>query len=75
MSDYVDMRWHGPEDTMEQALLSLPSPAVQVGPRTLDGIAYVLRREHEPKPLPGGLDATGAELSVAILGMIAEEVA
>jgi len=73
MSDYADMRWHGPREVLEQALLSLPQPGAQVGPRVLDGIAYVLRRAHEPTAMPDGLEATGIELSTAILGVIAEE--
>ncbi|WP_338663860.1 hypothetical protein VQH23_01575 [Pararoseomonas sp. SCSIO 73927] len=75
MTEYVDLRWHGPAERMEAALAGLPPAAVQVGPRELDGIAYVLRRDcaalHLPDGLPNGLARTGDELSAAILGVIA----
>ncbi|MCR0981830.1 hypothetical protein [Roseomonas populi] len=71
MTDYLDLRWHGPARRMNAALAALPPAAVQAGPRVLDGIAYVLRRESEARPLPDGLEVTGAELSAAIVGVIA----
>ena len=71
MTEYVDLRWHGPAARMEAVLAELPAAAVQVGPRGLDGTAYVLRRERAAIPLPKGLKGTGEELSAAILGVIA----
>ncbi|MBP0491834.1 hypothetical protein [Roseomonas indoligenes] len=71
MTDYADLRWHGPEDAVAGALAGLPDPMVQVGPIALDGTAYVLRREARPRSVPEGLQRTGIQLSTAILGVIA----
>ena len=71
MQDYTDMRWHGPAEAMRAALAALPEPAAQVGPQELDGVAYLLRREAAPRPVPEGLEETGPELARLILGVFA----
>ncbi len=75
MTTYHDHRWHGPADAMTAALDSLPPPLVQVGPRVLDGTAYLLRRDAGPVPVPDGLAPTGSELSVSLLGIVADRPA
>jgi hypothetical protein len=62
---YIDHRWHGPPAAIAAATLGRPD---LLGPRMLDGVAYVALRSTAPLPLPPSLARTGPQLSVALLG-------
>jgi hypothetical protein len=62
----IDHRWHGSPEAVAAALPGQPNI---IGPRTLDGIAYICVRADEPLAIPAGLSETGLELSALVLGV------
>lgn len=62
----IDHRWHGSPEAVAAAAMGQPNI---IGPRTLDGIAYVCVRADTALPLPAGLSETGQELSALVLGV------
>jgi hypothetical protein len=62
----IDHHWHGSPEAVAAAVLGRPNI---IGPRTLDGIAYVCVRADTAVPMPAGLSETGLELSALVLGI------
>jgi hypothetical protein len=62
----IDHHWHGSPEAVAAAVLGLPDI---IGPRTLDGIAYVCVRADAALGMPAGLSETGLELSSLVLGV------
>ncbi|HWL80114.1 MAG TPA: hypothetical protein VNR89_04115 [Roseomonas sp.] len=66
MPEPFDNLWNGPLETVAAAIEGQPNV---LGPRDLDGVAYVNVRTDAALPIPAGLKRTGPELSAVILGV------
>ena len=79
MTDYL---WHGDAaaiaaltttteiDPDTQKSVSIPKQGISIiGPRILDGIAYVNVRTDLSLSIPEGVEITGTELSAAVIGV------
>jgi hypothetical protein len=62
----IDHHWHGSPDAIAVAIADRPNV---IGPRLLDGIAYVCVRADVPLDTPPGLLETELELSALVLGV------
>lgn len=81
MTDYL---WHGDPTAIANATTttqtsddgatsSVPKDGLNIiGPRILDGIAYVNVRTDQELTIPEGISVTGPELSVAVIGIWCE---
>ncbi|KXV58004.1 hypothetical protein AD947_07390 [Acetobacter tropicalis] len=70
----TDYKWKGTPEAIANLLYqgdgkTLKAGVQVIGPRILDGVAYVNIRTNDALTLPSGVSETGPELSDAVVGV------